>query len=300
MIAEVFNKVKILMKPEFRIRQFSAGFGQKSQRGATEINSLKQAIVKIRTELDLGRSVDRVGGLLESEELAYIVDYTLAIGISLTSTLKVLEKVLDDILELEQAKATALAAPKATVKLLRFLPIVGVGLGFLLGVNPLRILLLNPIGVGALVIGVTFAWCGSWWSNRVVRDFERLTKFKFCSDPRVQLALIGAGVRSGASLAHTIQSLGVAGSENLLVGVPFRFAGLPESLECLEDAYTLGSSPIPVIGAKIQEYQRQTSEKYRTGAEKLAVELVIPLGLCYLPSFICIGVVPVILAFLLG
>jgi tight adherence protein B len=69
----------------------------------------------------------------------------------------------------EAARQTALAGPKATVRLLNWLPLFGLGLGTVLGVDPLGILIGNPFGVAALAAGIVLTVVGRFWSLRLVR-----------------------------------------------------------------------------------------------------------------------------------
>ncbi len=70
----------------------------------------------------------------------------------------------------EAARQTALAGPKATVTLLTWLPLLGLGLGMALGVDPLSVLLGTPLGTAALAAGVVLTVAGRIWSARLVRS----------------------------------------------------------------------------------------------------------------------------------
>ena len=52
------------------------------------------------------------------------------------------------------------------------LPLCGVGLGYLVGGDPLQFLLANPYGWGCLVLGVTLACSGVLWIDRLARRAE--------------------------------------------------------------------------------------------------------------------------------
>lgn len=71
-------------------------------------------------------------------------------------------------LDAEAARQSALAGPRATVKLLGWLPFFGLGLGLLMGVDPVAILLGTPVGLAALVIGGILIAAGRMWSNKLV------------------------------------------------------------------------------------------------------------------------------------
>lgn len=69
----------------------------------------------------------------------------------------------------EAARQTALAGPKATVRILTWLPFLGLGLGMLLGVDPSAVLLGTPLGLAALAAGLALTAAGRVWSARLVR-----------------------------------------------------------------------------------------------------------------------------------
>ncbi len=68
----------------------------------------------------------------------------------------------------EAARQTALAGPRATVKLLSWLPVFGLVLGMALGVDPLGILLDNVLGVATFGAGLLLTVAGRVWSSRLV------------------------------------------------------------------------------------------------------------------------------------
>lgn len=88
-----------------------------------------------------------------------------------------LERLVDQERESEDVRvqlAAHLAAPRATSRMLMLLPLIGVGLGFALGADPLTFLLGSPMGNGCLVIGVGLILLGLWWTSRIVHRVEAL------------------------------------------------------------------------------------------------------------------------------
>ncbi len=65
-----------------------------------------------------------------------------------------------------------LAGPRATMKVLAGLPVVGVGMGFLMGANPLAFLLGSVWGWACLVLAVALEAGGLAWTRRLVRGIE--------------------------------------------------------------------------------------------------------------------------------
>jgi tight adherence protein B len=102
-------------------------------------------------------------------ELAACFDTAEASGCPLAEVLARFAAHLEAEDDAEAARQTALAGPRATVRLLTWLPLSGVGLGLVLGVNPVATLLEKPWGVLALAAGVVLTAAGRVWSARLIR-----------------------------------------------------------------------------------------------------------------------------------
>ncbi|WP_120521864.1 type II secretion system F family protein [Arthrobacter celericrescens] len=113
---------------------------------------------------ELGSKEQRIWG-----ELADCLDIAEASGCPLADIFGRYAAHLEAEDDAEAARQTALAGPKATVRLLSWLPVFGLALGTVLGVDPLGILLGNPFGMAALGAGVILTVAGRMWSVRLVR-----------------------------------------------------------------------------------------------------------------------------------
>lgn len=102
-------------------------------------------------------------------ELAACFDIAEASGCPLADVLARFAAQLEAEDDAEAARQTALAGPKATVTLLSWLPLMGLGLGVALGVDPWAILIGTPMGMAALAAGVVLTAAGRFWSARLVR-----------------------------------------------------------------------------------------------------------------------------------
>ncbi|MGN7200631.1 type II secretion system F family protein [Arthrobacter sp. SAFR-044] len=101
-------------------------------------------------------------------ELAACFDIAEASGCPLADVLTRFAAQLEAEDDADAARQTALAGPKATVRLLTWLPLMGLGLGAALGVDPLATLLGTPLGLAALLGGVVLTAAGRAWSARLV------------------------------------------------------------------------------------------------------------------------------------
>lgn len=63
----------------------------------------------------------------------------------------------------------ALAGARATAAVLAVLPVLGIGLGQLMGANPLRVLLFSGIGTYLLPLGAGLACTGLLWADEITR-----------------------------------------------------------------------------------------------------------------------------------
>ncbi|WP_319004612.1 hypothetical protein [Arthrobacter sp. SO3] len=102
-------------------------------------------------------------------QLAACFDVAEASGCPLAEVLTRFAAQLEAEDDAEAARQTALAGPRATVRLLTWLPFLGLGLGMLLGVDPVGVLLGTPLGVAALAAGLALTAAGRIWSARLVR-----------------------------------------------------------------------------------------------------------------------------------
>jgi tight adherence protein B len=101
-------------------------------------------------------------------ELAACLDVAESSGCPLAELLARFAAQLEAEEDAEAARQTALAGPKATVRLLSWLPLLGLALGMALGVDPLGILLDNPWGIATFATGLLLTAAGRIWSSKLV------------------------------------------------------------------------------------------------------------------------------------
>lgn len=128
------------------------------------------------------------------------------------------------------------------------------------------------------------------------------------------LALLDAALGSGASVTRSLTGVGEALGEDdgralRTVGAALTFgsvweaawAGLPPHLapvrDCLHDSWVTGSAAGPIIRAAAAQVRRRRRREAREASARLAVRLVLPLGLCFLPACLLLGLVPIVLSF---
>lgn len=140
-------------------------------RGSPVGTALRTAAARTGTDPRANR-VPGQGGELRARrvwlQLAACLDVAEASGCPLAEVLTRFAAQLEAEDDAEAARQTALAGPRATVRLLTWLPFLGLGLGLLLGVDPAAVLLGTPVGMAALAGGLVLTLAGRIWSSRLV------------------------------------------------------------------------------------------------------------------------------------
>nr|WP_195969361.1 type II secretion system F family protein [Cellulomonas hominis] len=122
--------------------------------------------------------------------------------------------------------------------------------------------------------------------------------------------LLAVAVRAGASVPGALGAVGAAlggatgrdltrAGTALLLGEPWAAAwehapALGAVLDGLEAAWRTGAPAGPALRAAAAELRRTRERAAREAAGRLGVRLVVPLGLCFLPAFVLVGLVPVL------
>lgn len=131
-------------------------------------------------------------------------------------------------------------------------------------------------------------------------------------DPAFLLDLCAAAVRGGAAVPGALVVTGrhLAGDEGdalvragtaLGLGTPWdaAWAGAPPAVAALGAALRTGreagASPASQLRAAAARVRRDRRARTRAAAGALGVRLTLPLGLCFLPAFVLLGLAPVVL-----
>ncbi len=185
----------------------------------------------------------------------------------------------------ERDATVALSGPRATSRLVLVLPGVAVVFGALLGEDTIGVLLGTAVGWTCLGAGSGLMLAGWAWSRQLLRragDVDRL--------PGLMPELMATAMSGGVSVARARAIVESACERERLAG----------DWTPVDEAVRLGAA----AGAPVAELLRAESEEARAAAiaeararaERLSVTLMLPLGVCVLPAFVAVGVVPMMVA----
>jgi len=221
-------------------------------------------------------------------------------------------------------RQSALAAPRATGRILSWLPLLGLGLGVLMGSDPVGVLTGSILGALTGLFGLGLAFAGRRWTAALVHRAEvKSTRAGHTGgeqalnaptvDTALVLELLAAQLRAGLAPLAALGTLAEALNSRSLHTVCQRLqmgsswgsawsgsaAGtFGELRDALAPAYTGGAPSTALLLSLADAHRLSERRAAERAAGKLSVALVVPLGLCSLPAFICLGIVPIIISLL--
>jgi Flp pilus assembly protein TadB len=135
-------------------------------------------------------------------------------------------------------------------------------------------------------------------------------------DTAMMLELVAAMLDAGSGIGRSLDLVSASASSQyreslrpvvsaLAIGADWetawrssaaRLPGILELRDALGFAALTGAPSSVILYAQAARLRRERFRAAEKRAASLGVKLVVPLGLCSLPAFICLGVVPVLLA----
>ncbi|MGF9660570.1 type II secretion system F family protein [Arthrobacter crystallopoietes] len=131
------------------------------------------------------------------------------------------------------------------------------------------------------------------------------------------LDLLAAMFRAGTSLPAAVRTLARAAEGDGRIrlekvaaalqlgtewGSAWALAGDDEGLARIREALTFGAATgapsAEILHAQAEQLRRRRKQEAERRAAALGTRLVLPLGLCALPSFVALGIVPVLISLL--
>lgn len=242
----------------------------------------------------LGLAIDRAARERDDGWRALSAAWSVAAssGAPLAPALAAFAEAVRDRTAAQRDIAVALAGPRATARIVLALPVVAIVLGLLAGAD-IAASLAHPIGVASIVLGLALGVIARAWMARMLRAAAP-------PPPTVGLDLdllavaAGGGASPEAARATVLEAL-------LDRGLPGPSGGEAgdDALSWLVALSRASGAPLGALArAEAAEARAAERARARRSAEELAVRLMLPLGVCVLPSFLLLGVVPMLVGLL--
>lgn len=209
-------------------------------------------------------------------------------GAPLAPTLRDFATSLRATAAIERGIETTLSAPRATARMVMALPVVGVLFGTALGFDTIGILFTTIPGAICLGLAAVLLLVAAWWNRRLVRAASPRSV-----NPGLRADLLAIAVSGGASLDRAMSAVDSAISASFPEGAEDDAA---ETAAVLELSRRAGVPAAELLRSSADEARRTATAQAERKASVLAVTLMLPLGLCILPAFMVVGVVPLVIA----
>lgn len=180
----------------------------------------------------------------------------------------------------------AFSGPRATAKLVGWLPVFGLGIAQLFGLNAIGVIFSKPIATVSVGLGVGLLFGGRFWAKSVLAKAQPVA-----GDPGLIFDAIRIGIDAGLPISAAVnqsvqaaeQFLGASPNENDLSQV--------ERMAARNRDAGASLSTLLVSAAQVTRDAHQFENEKKIA--KLSVKLMVPLGLLTLPAFVCLAIAPI-------
>jgi tight adherence protein B len=243
--------------------------------------------IAIVSRIDAG---DQIAAAIEAEggvwrDLAAAWEIATTVGAPLADVLRTLAETLRDAASAADDVRVALAEPAGTARLLLWMPLAGLLLGFALGFDTIGVIVRNPIGTACVVVGGGLVLLARAWTASLLRRARPSP-----GTPGMRAELVAVALAGGASIDRALSLLDEA--ETVAQGGADR---VPDVIELSRAA---GVPAVELLRASAAQERHASRVEGRLRASRLSTRLLLPLGVCTLPAFLLLGVAPMLLAVL--
>lgn len=255
-------------------------------------DSIARLIALLDSGMTWKAALDEIGNL-QSIELPELraVDYLVSrAGVAPGETLRGLQAVLNDDRQALRRIELAAAAPKATIRLVVWLPVITLVLGQLVGLGSIAVLASQPLALVAVCLGAALLIAGQAWASRMLKRSQ--TKVDFGNLPYL---LVGVCLRAGFDYRFSLE---LAHDAFEAAQLNFDFAGDELLQQSAALSQRTGTALADLVTALALERQQSMTQARLHLLETLSVRLMIPLGATVLPAFALLAVVPLSIGFI--
>jgi tight adherence protein B len=209
-------------------------------------------------------------------------------GAPLAPALRSFSDALRSLAQSRREVDTALAGPLVTSRIVLALPLAAVALGSALGFDVIGVLFGSPVGFVCLGLGGALALCAVLWVSRLAAGARRGPMA-----PGLAAELVAIALGGGSSGEAAVE----------LVTAAVERAGLDLSVSAdvwhiLDLSRRAGVPAGELLRSEAESSRRAARAEGAARAARLGSLLMIPLGVCVLPAFLVLGVVPMVLSLL--
>lgn len=218
-------------------------------------------------------------------ELAAAWEVATVVGAPLAEVLRTIAESLRDAAAATDDVRIALAEPAGTARLLLWMPLAGLLLGFALGFDTLGVLVGNPLGTACVIVGLLLVGAARLWTSRLLRRAQPAP-----GTPGIAAELVAVALAGGAPIDRALHLVA-----ETAIAEPAGEARVRQVLDLSREA---GVPAVELLRASAAQDRHRARVRGRLAASALSTQLLIPLGVCTLPAFLLLGVAPLLLSVL--
>jgi tight adherence protein B len=209
-------------------------------------------------------------------------------GAAIAPALRSFAAVLRAIERSRREVEVALAGPLVSSRIVLALPLVAVGLGVVLGFDVIGVLVGTPAGLACLAVGSALAAGAVVWLTARARRSD--------ASPGLRSELVAVAMAGGASASRSVALVDRVLSR---VGLSTETEGSAASIErTLALSRRAGVPAGELLRSEAEAERQRAAANGAARAARLGSLLLVPLGVCVLPAFLVLGVVPMVLSLL--
>lgn len=220
--------------------------------------------------------------------LGKVWNFAVSSGAAPAAVLEVCAHAFSEAAENARQARVHLAGPQAATKLVMALPLLALAGGYLAGYNPLMFLLGTALGWFTVLGAGALMFISQRWSQQMVTKAQRWEWFRGMAAEVMAMSL-----SAGQSLSQA-RNWASAVSRDFSADKAGGRAELDRCDQFVQLALTTGVALSGLLRTQAQRERNASREEAQMRVEKLSVHLMIPLGVCVLPAFIAVGVLPLV------
>jgi len=254
----------------------------------------RRVIARLEDGAELVGAIDAEGDAWSDVAAAWEIATT--VGAPLAHVLRTLAESLHDAAVAADDVRVALAEPTGTARLLLWLPLAGLLLGFALGFDIIGVIVGHPLGAGCVIVGAALVLIARWWTARLVRRARPLP-----GTPGMHAELMAVALAGGVGIARALR---LVEHSTALVSLEAdqqtqqASGGRRGTDAVLALSQSAGVPAVELLRASAAQQRHEWRVKGRERAARLSSSLLLPLGVCTLPAFLLLGVAPLMLSVL--
>lgn len=231
----------------------------------------------------LMQAIEAEGGAWRDVAAAW--DVATTVGAPLAEVLRSLAETMRDAATAADDVRIALAEPAGTARLLLWMPLAGVLLGFALGFDTWGTVTRNPVAAACVAVGALLIAVARRWTGALLRRAEPGR-----GTPGLHAELVAVALAGGVSAERALRIVADAPAE--------RVDGAARTLGVLELSRSAGVPAGELLRAAAAQERQAARTAGRLRAARLSSQLLVPLGVCTLPAFLLLGVAPLLFSVL--